>query len=92
MLTNIIVDINIDHGGIIHHTSFRYAGGDVHKVKGNDVDYLSVWEVKELGHDLGYLNDVRCWYNIGGNHEQVIPLNIDANIVDFLRAKFSLHP
>jgi hypothetical protein len=42
-----------------------------------------VREVKELVCDLGYLNDVRCWYNVGTDHEQVIPLNINANIVDF---------
>jgi hypothetical protein len=67
-----------------HHTPFRYVGGDVYEVKGYDVNFLSMWEVKKLFHDLGYLNDVRCWYNVGTDHEQMIPLNIDANIVDFL--------
>jgi hypothetical protein len=84
MFIDMIVDINIHHGGIMHDTPFRYIGGDVHEVKGYDVDFLSMWEVKELVHGLRYLNDVRCWYNVGADHEQVIPLNIDADVVNFL--------
>ena len=46
---------------------------------------MSLWEVKELVRDLGYRNNVRCWYNVGDNpHNHVIPLNSDANVVDFL--------
>jgi hypothetical protein len=30
------------------------------------------------------VNDFRCWYNVGAEHEQVIFLNTDADIVDFL--------
>ena len=66
----------------MHHMSFSYVGGDVHEVTGYDVDFFSIWEVKELVCDLGYLNDVRCSYNIGAEHEQVISLNTNANIVN----------
>ena len=55
-----VVDINIYHGGIFHHTPFIYVGGDVEEVKGYDVDLLSMWEVQELVRELGYLNDIRC--------------------------------
>jgi hypothetical protein len=30
------------------------------------------------------MNDFKCWYNVGAEHEQVIALNIDVDIVDFL--------
>jgi hypothetical protein len=30
------------------------------------------------------VNDFKCWYNVGAKHEQVIPLNTDVDIVDFL--------
>ena len=43
-----------------------------------------MWDVKELVRDFEYMNNVRCWYNVGAEHEQVISLNIDADIVDFL--------
>jgi hypothetical protein len=69
----------------MHHMPFSYIGGDIHEVTGYDVDFFSMWKVKELVRDLGYLNDVRCWYNVGAEHEQMISLNTDANIVDFLK-------
>jgi hypothetical protein len=84
MFTDMVVDINIHHGGIFHHTLFSYVGGDIKEVNRYDVDLLSMWEMKELVRELGYLNDIRCWYNVGSNHEQVISLNTDAEIVDFL--------
>jgi hypothetical protein len=43
-----------------------------------------MWELKELVRDFGYVNDFKYWYNIGAKYKRVIPLNIDANIVDFL--------
>jgi hypothetical protein len=30
------------------------------------------------------VNDFKCWYNVGAEHEQVVPLNTDADVVDFL--------
>jgi hypothetical protein len=30
------------------------------------------------------VNDFKCWYNVGAEHEQVIALNTDVDIVDFL--------
>jgi hypothetical protein len=30
------------------------------------------------------VNDFKCWYNVGAKHEQVIALNTDVDIVDFL--------
>jgi hypothetical protein len=55
-----VINITIHHKGLMHHTLFTYVGGDVHQVNGYDVDYLSLWEVKELVHNLGYVNDIRC--------------------------------
>jgi hypothetical protein len=43
-----------------------------------------MWELKELVQDFGYVNDFKCWYNVGAEHEQVIALNTDVDIVDFL--------
>ena len=43
-----------------------------------------MWELKELVQDFRYVNNFKCWYNVGAEHEQVIPLNTDVDFVDFL--------
>jgi hypothetical protein len=43
-----------------------------------------MWELKELVPDFRYVNNFKCLYNVIAEHEQVIPLNTDADIVDFL--------
>ena len=68
----------------MHHNPFTYVGGDLHQVNGYDIDYLSLWEIKELVHDLGYMNDIRCWYNMSDHHQHVIPLNSDTDVINFL--------
>jgi hypothetical protein len=60
MFIDMVINKIIHHGGIMHPTPFMYVGDDVHQVNGYDVDYLSMWEVKELARDLGYLNNIRC--------------------------------
>jgi hypothetical protein len=52
----------------MHHNPFMYVGGDVHQVNGYDIDYLSLWKVKDIVRDFGYVNDIRCWYNVNDNH------------------------
>jgi hypothetical protein len=52
----------------VRHNPFTYIGGDIQQVNGYDVDYLSLWKIKELVHDLGYVNDIKCWYNINDHH------------------------
>jgi hypothetical protein len=84
MFTDMFVHLKVHHSKIMHHTPFNYVGGYVHEVTGYGVDFFSMWEVKELVRDFEYVNDVRCWYNVGAEHEQVISLNTDADIVDFL--------
>jgi hypothetical protein len=84
MFTGMFVDLKVHHGGIVRHAPFSYVDGDVHDVLGYDIDFFSMWELKELVWDFGYVNDFKCWYNVGAEHEQVIPLNTDADIVDFL--------
>ena len=69
MFTNMFVDLKVHHGGIMHHTPFSYIGGDVHEVTGYDVDFFSMWEAKKLVWDFKYVNDVRCWYNIGAENK-----------------------
>ena len=34
--------------------------------------------------DFGYVNDFKCWHNVGAEHEHVIPLDTDVDIEDFL--------
>jgi hypothetical protein len=84
MFTGMFVDLKVHHGGIMRHTPFSYVDGDVHDVPGYDFDFFNMWEFKELVRDFRYVNDFKCWYNVSTEHEQVIPLNTDANIVDFL--------
>jgi hypothetical protein len=52
MFTDMLVNISIYHGRIIHHTPFTYVSSEVHQVNKYDAHYLSQWEVKELVHDL----------------------------------------
>jgi hypothetical protein len=73
------VHLKVHHGGVMHHMPYSYVGGDVHEVTGYDVDLFSMWEVKELVRDLGYLNDVRCWYNVSAKHKQVKSLNTNVD-------------
>jgi hypothetical protein len=35
-------------------------------------------------HDLGYVNEIRCRYNICDNHQDMIPLHNDSDIIDFI--------
>jgi hypothetical protein len=49
-----------------------------------NIDYLSLWEIKELIRDLGYVNDIKCWYNISDNQQHVIPLNSDADVINLI--------
>jgi hypothetical protein len=69
---------------IVRHNPFTYINGDIQQVNGYDVDYLSLWKIKELACDLGYVNDNKCWYNINDHHQHVIPLNSDADVVNFI--------
>jgi hypothetical protein len=78
------INITIHHGGIVRHNPFTYIGGDIQQVNGYDVDYLSLWEIKELVRDLGYVNDIKCWYNISDHQQHVISLNSDADVVNFI--------
>ena len=84
MFTGMLVDLKVHHGRIVHHVPFNYVDGDIHDVLGYDVQLFTMWELKELVQDLGYVNDFKCWYNVGAEHEQVIPLKTDADIVYFL--------
>jgi hypothetical protein len=84
MFTGMLVDLKVHHGGIVRHTPFSYVDDDVHDVPGYDVQFFTMWELKELVQDFGYMNDFKCWYNVGAEHEQVIALNTDVDIVDFL--------
>jgi hypothetical protein len=34
--------------------------------------------------DLRYVNGIKCWYNISDHHQNVIPLNSDADVVNFI--------
>jgi hypothetical protein len=68
----------------VRHNPFTYISSDIQQVNGYDVDYLSLWEIKELVCDLGYVNDNKCWYNINDHHQHVIPLNNDADVVNFI--------
>jgi hypothetical protein len=68
----------------VRHNPFTYIDGDIHEVNGYDVDYLSLWEIKELVRDLGYVNDIKCWYNISDNQQHVIPLNSDADVINLI--------
>ena len=68
----------------MHYDPFSYIDGDIHEVKQYDINYISTWEIKELVHDLGYVNEIRCWYNVGNNHQDVIPLHSDSDIIDFI--------
>jgi hypothetical protein len=52
----------------MRHNPFTYIVGDIQQVNGYDVDYLSLWEIKELVRDLRYVNDIKCWYNISDHH------------------------
>ena len=79
-----VINITIHYEGIMHHTPFTYIGGDINQVNEYDIDYLSLWEVKELVCDLEYVNDIRCWYNVSDNDEHMILLNSDADVIDFL--------
>jgi hypothetical protein len=78
------LNIIIHHGGIVRHNPFTYIDGDIHEVNGYDVDYLSLWEIKELVRDLGYVNDIKCWYNISDNQQHVIPLNSYADVINLI--------
>ena len=78
MYIDMFVDLKVHHGGIMCHTPFSYVDGDIHDVPGYDVDFFNKWELKEL------VNDFKYWYNVSAEHEQVIPLNTNADIVDFL--------
>ena len=84
MFTGIFVNLKVHRGRIVRHTLFIYVDGDVHDVPGYDIDFFSMWELKELVRDFGYVNDFKCWYNVDVEHEHAIPLNTDADIVDFL--------
>jgi hypothetical protein len=84
MFTGMLVDLKVHHGGMVRHAPFSYVDGDVHDVPGYDVQFFTMWELKELVQDFGYMNDFKCWYNVGAEHEQVIALNTDVDIVDFL--------
>ena len=44
----------------MHYDPFSYIDGDIHEVKQYDINYISTWEIKELVHDLGYVNEIRC--------------------------------
>jgi hypothetical protein len=79
-----LINITICHGRIVHHDPFSYVGGDIHEVKQYDIDYISTWEIKEHVHDLGYVNEIRCWYNVSDNRQHVIPLYNDSDIIDFI--------
>ena len=81
---SMFVNLKVHHGGIVHHAPFIYVDGDVHDVLEYDIDFFSMWKLKELIRDFGYVNDFKCWYNVDAEHEHVIPLDTDANIVDFL--------
>ena len=84
MFTGMLVDPKVHHGGIVRHAPFSYIDGDVHDVPGYDVQFFTMWELKELVWDFGYVNEFKCWYNVGAEHKQVIPLNTDVDIVTFL--------
>jgi hypothetical protein len=79
-----LINIIIHHGGIVHHDPFSYVGGDIHEIKQYDIDYISTWEIKKLVHDLGYVNKIRCWYNVCDNHQDVLPLHNDSDIINFI--------
>jgi hypothetical protein len=79
-----LINITIHHEGTVHHNPFSYIDGDIHEVKQYDIDYISTWEIKELIHDLRYVNEIRCWYNVNDNLQDVIPLHNDSNIIDFI--------
>ena len=68
----------------MHHDPFSYVGGGIHEVKQYDNDYISTWEIIELVHDLGYVNEIRCWYNVSDNHQHLIPLHNDLDIINFI--------
>ena len=68
----------------MRHDPFSYIDGDIHEVKQYDINYIGTWEIKELVHDLGYVNEIRCWYNIDNSHQDVIPLHNDSDIIDFI--------
>ena len=72
MFTGMFVNLNIHHGGIVCHALFIYVDGDVHDVPRYDIDFFCMWELKELVWDFGYVNDFKCWYNVGAEHEHVI--------------------
>ena len=80
-----VINITIYHEEIMYHNPFIYVGGDIHQVSKCDVDYLSLWEVKELVCDLRYVNDIRSWYNVGDNHQHVIFLDSDVELIIFFK-------
>ena len=69
MFTGMFVDLKVHHGGIMHYAPFSYIDGDVHDIPGYDVDFFSMWELKEFVRDFGYVNDFKFWYNVGAEHE-----------------------
>jgi hypothetical protein len=68
----------------VYHVPFSYIDGNVHDVPGYDVQFFTMWELKELVRDFEYVNNFKCWNNVGAKHEQVIHLNTDVDIVNFL--------
>ena len=82
MVTGMLVDLKVHHGGILRHAPFSYIDGDVHDVQGYDVQFFTMWKLKQLVQDFRYVNDFKCWYNVGAKDEQAIPLSTDANIVE----------
>jgi hypothetical protein len=52
MFTSMFVDLKVHHGEIVCHVPFSYVDGDVHDVPGYDIDFFSMWELKELVWDF----------------------------------------
>ena len=60
MFTGMLVDLKVHHGVIVRHAPFSYVDGDVHDIPGYDVEFFSMWELKELVRNFGYVNDFKC--------------------------------
>jgi hypothetical protein len=69
MFTGMLVDLKVHHGGMVRYVPFSYVDGDVNDLLGYDVQFFTMWKLKELVRDFGYMNDFKCWYNVGMKHE-----------------------
>jgi hypothetical protein len=57
VITDMLIDMVVHRCGRVEHYPFEYVGAKIDLVREYDMDYFSVWEVKELVKDLGYINN-----------------------------------